>query len=76
MSNPVTLQQALEARAEVKPKTLSAPTVYVTFDGTTTPCQWFALCDNDTTFAVDHPALGVTPICTRCATAVDIDLEA
>lgn len=36
------------------------------------PCMWFALCENTTTEAADHPVLGPTPICKRCAAKLGI----
>jgi hypothetical protein len=36
------------------------------------PCMWFALCDNDAATTRPHPILGDVPICTRCATKIDI----
>ena len=38
----------------------------------TTTCEWFALCDNPTSEAADHPVLGPVPICERCAAKLGI----
>lgn len=34
-------------------------------------CAWWASCDNVSTGAMPHPALGDVPICDRCRAAVD-----
>ena len=39
------------------------------------PCRWFVMCDNDTDIAVQHPVLGLTPVCMRCADVVGMLLE-
>lgn len=35
-----------------------------------TPCQWFALCENEATTTEPHPILGNVPICARCKAKV------
>jgi hypothetical protein len=40
-----------------------------------TLCAWFALCDNETMTALDHPVLGPTPCCERCARQVGADTQ-
>lgn len=35
-------------------------------------CEWYALCTNQTTNAVDHPVLGPVPTCDRCAAKHDL----
>lgn len=37
----------------------------------TTPCRWWALCDQDATHTLSHPILGEVPICDRCQTKYD-----
>lgn len=33
-------------------------------------CEWFALCDRETTTCLPHPILGWVPCCARCAAQV------
>ena len=46
------------------------------------PCQWFALCDHLTSQGLEHPVLGVLPICDRCLRVIgaeathDIEVQA
>lgn len=35
-------------------------------------CEWFAMCDHETTEGASHPILGVVPICARCAERMEI----
>ena len=37
-----------------------------------TACEWFARCENETAYYVEHPVLGPVPCCERCATLLDI----
>lgn len=35
-------------------------------------CEWFAHCTNSTHHYINHPVLGPTPCCTRCATRLEM----
>lgn len=36
------------------------------------PCMWFAMCDRTTDLELNHPVLGWTACCDRCAEAVGV----
>lgn len=36
-------------------------------------CGWYARCANPTLKAHDHPAVGVVPVCSRCAEKAGIN---
>jgi hypothetical protein len=38
-------------------------------------CQWYALCVNEAVGTVDHSILGKVPVCHRCATKHDMDVD-
>jgi len=35
-------------------------------------CEWFAMCANMTSDAASHPIMGPVPICSRCASKMEI----
>ena len=40
--------------------------------GAIVSCEWFALCDHEAVWLVEHPALGEVPTCERCCKRFDM----
>lgn len=45
------------------------------YETTSTPCRYFALCENEAVGTVPNPALGLVPCCQRCADRVGVSDE-